>query len=273
MEGFVEKKHNKLDVSGKIWMHKSSGELLGNDRILLLEKIREYGSISKAAKVAGVSYKTAWEIVNAMNNLSEKPLVVRASGGKGGGGTQLTREAAEIIRQFRTIQEEHERFLVNVADRMDDGAEFVKFVNRISMKLSARNMFKGTISKVKPGAVNTEIVLQLKGKDSIVAIITNESVENLNIKMGKSAYAIVKASSVIIGKDLDVSKLSARNKLIGKIIKIVKGAVNTEMTLQLPGDNTISAIMTNESVLDMDFIEGEQVYAIFKASSVIIGVE
>ena len=269
----MEKKHNRLDVSGKIWMHKSSGELLGSDRILLLEKIREYGSISKAAKVTGVSYKTAWEIVNTMNNLAEKPLVVRVSGGKGGGGTQLTREAAEIIRKFRTIQEEHERFLGNVADRMDDGAEFVKFVNRISMKLSARNMFKGTISRVKMGAVNAEIELQLKAKDAIIAIITNESVENLNIKAGKSAYAIIKASSVIIGKDLNVSKLSARNKLTGKIIKIVKGAVNTEMTLQLPGENTISAIMTNESAQGMDFSEGEQAYAIFKASSVILGVE
>ena len=60
---------------------------------------------------------------------------------------------------------------------------------------------------------------------------------------------------------------------MGKIIKIVKGAVNTEMTLQLPGENTISAIMTNESAQGMDFSEGEQAYAIFKASSVILGVE
>jgi molybdate transport system regulatory protein len=123
------------------------------------------------------------------------------------------------------------------------------------------------------GAVNAEVELQLKGKDAIIANITKESVENLNLKTGKCAYAIIKSSSVIIGKDLDPAKLSARNILPGKIIKIHKGAVNTEMTLQLPGENTISAIITNESAHGMDVSEGEQAYAIFKASSVILGVE
>ena len=160
----MEKKHNKLDVSGKIWMHKSSGEFLGSDRIVLLEKIREYGSISKAAKVVGISYKTAWEIINTMNNLADKPLVVRMSGGKGGGGTHLTREAAEIIKQFRTIQEEHDRFLGNVAERIGDGEKFYKFVKRIAMKLSARNMFKGTMSRVKMGRSMPRLSYSLKEK-------------------------------------------------------------------------------------------------------------
>jgi molybdate transport system regulatory protein len=269
----VEKKVTRLNVSGKIWMHKPGGEFLGSDRIVLLEKIREYGSISKAAKVVGISYKTAWEIINTMNNIADKPLVIRMSGGRGGGGTQLTREAAEIISQFRTIQQEHERFLGNVAARIDDGEKFIKFVNRIAMKLSARNLFKGTVSRVKIGAVNAEVELQLKGKDSIIAVITNESVQNLGIKKGRGAYAIIKASSVIIGKDFQDAKVSARNKLCGKIIKIIEGAVNTEVTLEMPGENTISAIVTNESAKNMNLIEGEESYAIFKASSVILGVE
>ena len=269
----MEKKHDKLDLSGKIWMHKFSGELLGSDRVALLEKIRDYGSISKAARFAGVSYKTAWEIIDTMNNLAEKPLVVRVSGGKGGGGTQLTMEAAEIIRQFRTIQQEHERFLVNVADRIDDGPEFVKFVNRIAMKLSARNLFKGVISRVKMGEVNAEVELQLKGKDAIISVITNRSVENLDIKAGKGAYAIIKASSVILGKELKGAKISARNRLPGRIIKIIKGGVNSEITVQLAGENTICAIITNEGAVGIDFSEGDELYAIFKASSVILGVE
>jgi molybdate transport system regulatory protein len=269
----VEKKDAQVNVSGKLWVHKATREFLGSDRIVLLEKIREYGSISKAAKVVGISYKTAWEIINTMNNLADKPLVVRMSGGKGGGGTHLTREAAEMIKQFRTIQEEHDRFLGNVAERIGDGEKFYKFVKRIAMKLSARNLFKGTVNRIKIGAVNAEVELQLKGSDVLIAIITNESVENLGLREGQGAYAIVKASSVIIGKDLQDTKVSARNKLCGIIIKIIKGAVNTEVTLQLPGENTISAIMTNESAKDIDFAEGDQACAIFKASSVIIGVE
>jgi len=69
------------------------------------------------------------------------------------------------------------------------------------MKLSARNILKGKIVQLKPGAVNTEVVLELAGGGQIVSIITKESAENLGLAMGKSAYAIIKASSVMIGVD------------------------------------------------------------------------
>ncbi len=141
------------------------------------------------------------------------------------------------------------------------------------MKVSARNLFKGTVSRIKTGAVNAEVELGIRGTDTIIAIITKESVENLDLAVGKDAYAIVKASSVIIGKDMAGSKISARNRLSGKITKVSKGAVNTEVTVELPGENTISAIMTNESNIEMGLREGDNAFAIFKASSVILGVE
>jgi molybdopterin-binding protein len=69
------------------------------------------------------------------------------------------------------------------------------------MKLSARNILKGKIKEVKSGAVNSEIVLELPGGAQVVSIITKESAENLGLSVGKTAYAIIKASSVMIGVD------------------------------------------------------------------------
>jgi len=67
------------------------------------------------------------------------------------------------------------------------------------MKLSARNILKGKVKRVKPGVVNTEVVIELPGGLEIVSIITKESAERLGLAAGKEAYAIIKASNVMIG--------------------------------------------------------------------------
>jgi len=69
------------------------------------------------------------------------------------------------------------------------------------MKLSARNILKGKVKKVVVGAVNSEVVLDLGNGIEVVSIITKESAENLNLAAGKDAYAVVKASNVMIAVD------------------------------------------------------------------------
>ena len=69
------------------------------------------------------------------------------------------------------------------------------------MKLSARNLFKGKVVKVVRGAVNAEVTLELPGGLQVVAIITNASVDNLGLVEGKQAYAVIKASSVMVAVD------------------------------------------------------------------------
>ena len=105
---------NGLELRGDIWLHKLDRKYLGSDRVSLLEKIDEVGSITQAAKAVGLSYKSAWEHVNVVNNLADKPLVERLSGGRGGGGTFLTAHGKEVIRKFRAVQELHRKFLENL---------------------------------------------------------------------------------------------------------------------------------------------------------------
>jgi len=268
----MRKSKKQIEVSGTVSFRKTDMEFLGSDRIALLEKIDECGSITKAAKAVGICYKTAWDTIDAINNLSDKPLFIRMTGGKSGGGTRLTDAGKEVIRKYRIINEEHEKFLANLEDKMEDVSSLYKFLKRISMKVSARNIFAGTVVKIARGAVNSEVALALKGSDQIIAIITNESVDNLALQEGKEAYAIIKASSVIISADVREFKVSTRNKLHGKIVKLTPGAVNTELNVEFSGGNTISSVITNESAKSLELKEGDEVCAIFKASSVILGV-
>jgi len=141
------------------------------------------------------------------------------------------------------------------------------------MKISARNTLAGKVTKVTTGAVNAEVDLTLSGGDKVVAVITNDSVAHLGLKEGMGAYAILKASWVILGKGVDAKKISARNVLPGTVTKVHEGAVNNEVVVKLSGGAELAAIITRESSHSLGMKEGEAVYAVFKASSVIVGVD
>lgn len=266
------KDKNTMEVTGALWLQKSGQKVFAEERIALLEKIGELGSITKAARAVGISYKTAWDLVDLMNNLADRPLVERSAGGKGGGGTVLTKAGLEIVRQFHIFDEEHHRFLQNIGSRLEEGAELYAFLRRISLKVSARNIFSGTVTQITRGAVNALVVLALKGGASIAATVTVASVDALELEPGRDAYAIVKASTIILGTDLHACKTSARNLLCGTVTKIIDGPVNAEVNVDLGEGNTLCAVITHESVAEMGFSVGSHACALFKASSVILGV-
>ena len=140
------------------------------------------------------------------------------------------------------------------------------------MSVSARNVFKGKVTSVKDGAVNAEVELTLAGGDKIVAIVTEGSVKDLGIAVGKEAIAYVKAPWVMLLAGPQAVKFSARNQLSGKVNVIHKGAVNSEVGITLAGGATVFAVVTNEAVLELGLKEGVEATALIKASHVILGV-
>ena len=140
------------------------------------------------------------------------------------------------------------------------------------MKTSARNQFLGKVSKLTTGAVNDEVEIEVVGGQKVVAIITHESTIGLGLKPGADAYALIKASSIIIVADDAGIKFSARNRLAGTISKILPGAVNTEVVIDLPKGGVVASIITNESAQGLGLAVGGAASAIFKASSVIVAV-
>ncbi len=261
-----------LKLHGDIWLGLDESTGLGDMRISLLEQIDKTGSITQAAKAAGISYKTAWDTVDAMKNLAAEPLVESASGGTRGGGTRLTEAGRKLVETYRLIQREHERFLATLSTGMDDFHNFYQLIRRLSMKTSARNQFFGTVTRVKSGPISSEVEVALNGEDCIVAVITKESHENLGLNVGSEVWALVKASWVILtASDGDLA-LSARNRLCGTVSRVAKGEVNSDVVLTLAGGNTVCAIVTNDSIKEMKLKEGANACAVFNASSVILGV-
>ncbi len=139
------------------------------------------------------------------------------------------------------------------------------------MKTSARNQFAGRVAAVRRGAVNDEIELAIAGNPHIVATVTRESTGSLGLAPGREAFALVKASSVILMVDGDTAKLSTRNRLAGKVARVEPGEVNAEVLVELPGGGTVAVIVTIESAKKLDLRPGKPVTALFKASSVIVG--
>lgn len=140
------------------------------------------------------------------------------------------------------------------------------------MKISARNVLEGKVGSVIKGAVNSEVELTLQGNQKVVAVVTNESVESLGLKAGIDAIAIIKAPMVIIAKDIEGMKFSTRNVLQGTVKKVDHGKVNGEVTLELSGGGSLSAIITEGSIESMALREGDKATALFKASNVILAV-
>ena len=140
------------------------------------------------------------------------------------------------------------------------------------MKISARNQFKGKITALTPGAVNSEVVVDIGSGDKIVSIITNGSAKALNLVVGKEVIALVKASSILLMTDSSGIKLSARNTLRASIKSVTVGAVNGEVSLKLAGGAEVHAIVTNDSIKELGLETVKEAVVVIKASSVILGV-
>lgn len=107
-----------LNCRGRIWIEKDGQTYLGFGRMVLLEKIREFGSISQAAKAMAMSYKHAWDLVDAMNRQAGEPLVATSKGGKGGGGAHLTEAGELAITQFAGLLNRLDAFLAKETTRL-----------------------------------------------------------------------------------------------------------------------------------------------------------
>lgn len=248
---------------------------VGVDRIGLLEAIRREGSINAAAKAHGLSYKGAWDAVQALNNLFNRPLVATQAGGRHGGLAQITPEGEALIAAFRSVETELGHVLDAFQKRLSDpaAAPLQTLLWSLAMKTSARNALRGTVTRVTTGAVNSEVVLDIGGGCEITAVITRHSVDEMGLAPGREAIALIKSSMVLLAKGGDGLRTSARNQIRGVIVQVEEGAVNCEVVLEIGPAKTLVATVTRESADELDLRTGEPATALIKASHVILAVE
>ncbi len=143
----------------------------------------------------------------------------------------------------------------------------------INMQTSVVNQLLGTVISIKEEALFAEVVLELKGGDRLAALVTPKGVSNLALTKGSKAYAIIKASQIMLMHAGTGLKVSARNCFCGRVKKTESGQVNAKVTLQLKSGNEFQAVVLQQMLTDLDIKAGERLCCIFKATDVILAIE
>jgi molybdate transport system regulatory protein len=252
---------------------RSDGRLLvGRDRIAILEAVAKQGSITDAAKSLGLSYKTAWDAIAAINNLMPRPVVLAQSGGSRGGGAAVTEEGHRLITAFRRLEEKLARISTLIAEEGLDGPTDLLFWS-VAMKTSARNVFHCIVTHVRRASVNVEVVMKVSDTHSIVAVITNDAADDLGLVEGREAMALVKASFVMLTRLDEYRRISTPNQIPGTVVERTDGGVNSEITVDIGGGKTLVSIISRLGADELGLKAGERVVAFFNTSQVILAVD
>lgn len=141
------------------------------------------------------------------------------------------------------------------------------------MRTSARNALPGIVKAINQGPIAAEVDLEIAPGMTICAIVTKRSVAALDLKPGRKATALIKSNFVLLARDVEAGKVSARNCLAGLVTNVMAGPINSELTLDLGGGLELTAVITGGSVQALGLKPGERASALIKASHIILAVD
>ncbi len=251
------------DFSASLILRRGGLARVGLERIALLEAVARLGSISAAAKDVGLSYKGAWDGVQALNNLFDQPLVSAAPGGRSGGAAQVTPRGQAVIRAFRTAEREVETAFARLETGLSGDADLLW---SLGLRTSARNALRGVVEAIDGDRVTATVKLALGNDLSLRSSITRRSVEDLDLTPGRPAIALIKSSFVHLNQG------DGDNRLAGEIIDREAGDASAEVTIALAAGKTLVATL-RPSDSAWGLAAGAQVQARIAASDVILAVD
>jgi molybdate transport system regulatory protein len=248
--------------------------MVGRERIRLLEAVARAGSISAGAKAVGLTYKAAWDALDAMANLFGQPLLFKRAGGKDGGGASLTPTGLRVIEAFARLEAEMARVLRALEpDLAGTGISPLNLVSGLLMKTSARNALRGTISAIESDTLSAEVAVTVAPGTTIHALVTTGSVKELGLCVGREAIVLIKAPFVMIAPGEDPPRTSVRNCVRGIVQRCDISAVNAEIVLDIGGGKTLAASITAHSARSLGLAPGKPACALFDAAHVIIAID
>lgn len=240
--------------------------------LALLDAIDQTGSLNKAAKQVGLSYKGAWQIIERANNASPRVLIATATGGSKGGGSQLTPAGQRLLEVFQNLQQQHQAFIrqLNASVLADPEVSFL--LKPLAIKTSAGNQLFAQIEHIEVGAVSVELDLRLKSGVMIVANMDKTLFAKLEPKQGEGLLVLVPAFEIGLFRLDNLHSLSARNILPVDVIRIDEDGVVAEIGLSLGAGDSLFASLTAATIEAMDLQIGQQLYAVFKSNAVILAL-
>jgi molybdate transport system regulatory protein len=203
------RKTRTLELAGAL------GHVPADKRVEILRRVGQVGSISQAAREAGVSYKAAWQALDTLSNLAGAALVERAVGGAGGGGARLTPAGEQLLRAADELARARDQVLARLAGGTALAA--------LGLRTSMRNQLPCIVEEVRPHQGALLVRLMLPGGQPVVARITKESGQLLGLQPGQSVLALCKAAAVDVRAHAKAQ--DARNPLAGRVTRSAGGEV------------------------------------------------
>lgn len=204
------------------------GHDVADKRIEILRGVAATGSISQAARDAGVSYKAAWQAIDTLTNLAGLPLLERTVGGSGGGGARVTPAGDQLLAAAEAMDAARQ----SVTRRLG-----VSAVAGLQLRTSMRNQLPCTVQRLRSSGRVVRVELALPGDARWVSRITRESVELLGLAPGMPVLALCKATAVAVRPPAaqDRADAGGLNQLSGTADRITRGRSGDEITVSLSG--------------------------------------
>jgi molybdate transport system regulatory protein len=231
-------------IRGRLQLDKDGAPFLGTRRIDLLNAIAREGSITRAARSVGLSYKAAWDAIDAMNSRAQTALVTTAIGGSGGGGAQLTDYGRKVVQLVARVEAQYAETVQILNDPTHDVMAYQRLVQRFSLRTSARNQWLGTIVRVEQGLVRARATIALGASLELSAALSSESVRELELAPGNEVWALVKATAVV----LDASAGSAKHAVTrwpAVVTSVQAEATHWSVEAELADGRSVCAILKN----------------------------
>jgi len=212
--------------------HASTGK-----RIEILRLIGQGGSISQAAREAGVSYKAAWQAIDTLTNLAGVALVERAVGGAGGGGARVTPAGLQLLAAADEVECARRQVLANLQTGGGAGSGQLPGVAQLSIRTSMRNQLPCSVKTLEASGQIVRVHLLLADGCVLVSRITRESAELLALQEGQQVLALCKATAVTVERALAATSSKKKPEpgslLPGRAMRVSRGEGEDEVSLQL----------------------------------------
>ncbi len=229
-------------------------------RIEILRLVGQSGSISQAAREAGVSYKAAWQAVDTLTNLAGVALLVRAVGGFGGGGASLTPAGEQLLDAARQM----EGARLEVLQRFTGGA--AQALSGTGLRTSMRNQLPCTVEALKRQGQAVRVKLCLRDGAILHSRVTHESSELLGLHSGQSVLALCKATAVKVS--MSDEPVQGSNLLQGFVTRVSRAAAGGEVAVELSSGLQLVGFSGPDSGLK----KRDSAVALFDESAVVIAV-
>lgn len=236
-------------------------------RIEVLRQIGQTGSISQAARKAGISYKAAWQAIDTLTNLTGVTLVEKVVGGVGGGGAKLTGEGERLLQIAGVLEKKRQEVLDQFQGEKIDAVD-ARF-SHLSIRTSMRNYLPCHVKGLKMSGQIVRVCLAVNDTlPVLIARITRTSAELLALKPGLQVLAMCKATAVKISDEANTSDLSVANHFCGTAARISTGDKEDEVTMELSPGLQLVGFASAEKKIRLN----DRVFASVDESAVVIAL-